>query len=95
MSNTRVIKKSEIERIVNNGKKIYQKVKDQYEPKENGKYLAIEADSGEVFFGKTSIIATKKAMKKYPKKVFYLSKIGYDTLETQARGILDQLKRHG
>lgn len=80
-----LLKKTDIEKIAAEGQAIYSKIKAQYEPKKNGRYLAIEIDSKEVFLGKTGVEATIKARNKYPNKVFYLVKIGFTAAETIAR----------
>lgn len=80
-----LLKKVDIEKIAAEGQIIYSKIKTQYEPKENGRYLAIEIDSKEVFLGKNGVEATIKARNKYPNKVFYLVKIGFTAAETIAR----------
>lgn len=85
MNNDDLLKKTDIEKIAKEGQIIYSKIKNQYEPKENGKYLAIEIDSKEIFLGKTGAEATIKARHKYPNKIFYLVKIGFTSAETIAR----------
>ena len=47
-----------------------------------GRFIAIEADSGEYFIGDTVIEATRKAQAKYPGKLFFLGRIGYRTAYT-------------
>jgi len=47
-----------------------------------GRFIAIEADSGEYFLGNTAIEATRKAQAKYPGKIFFLGRIGYRTAYT-------------
>ena len=45
MINENKIKMVNIQQIAEKGAEIYSKIKGQYEPKENGKFLAIEIDS--------------------------------------------------
>ncbi len=76
------------EDFVTRGKKVYQKVKAQYEPKYKGMYVAIEPDSQQVYLGKDGADAMTKAQKSQPNKVFYVVKIGYAAAETIARSYL-------
>jgi hypothetical protein len=39
----------------------YQEIKDQFEPRENGKFLAIDVDSGEAYLAGSSADAVVKA----------------------------------
>ena len=80
-----LIKNVDIEKIAKEGAKIYKQVKGKYEPKHNGKFLAIEIGSKDVFFAETSADAVVLARKKYPKKVFYVVKIGFEAAETLAQ----------
>lgn len=85
-----LIKKADMEKIVREGQKIYEKIKDQYEPNENGKYLAIEVESGKVYFGQNGIEVTELAKKEYPDRVFFLMKIGYTTAEMMLRSFIQR-----
>ncbi len=80
-----MLKKVNIEKIASEGQKIYQKIKAQYEPQMNGKYLAIEVESKKVFLAQTGAEAVAKALKKFPKKYFFVLKIGFTTAESIAR----------
>lgn len=71
-----------MEKIVSEGTKIYQGIKNQYDPEYTGKFLAIEVDSAQVYFGDTSVEAMQKARAAHPNTVFYLVKIGFDTAES-------------
>lgn len=85
-NNEELIKKEgEIKEIADKGKAIYEKKKIEYEPANNGKFLAIEVDSEEVFLGNTAAEALELARKKYQNKIFYVVKIGSDAAETLAR----------
>ena len=44
-----LIKNADIDKIALQGEKVYESVKAKYEPQENGKFLAIEIDSHDVF----------------------------------------------
>lgn len=80
-----LIKKADLQKIVDEGEKIYEQIKSQYEPQQNGKFLAIEIESNKVYFGDTSEDAVMLAKKEYPDKVFYVVKIGYGYTETMAK----------
>ena len=43
----------DLQAISEKGQKVYEKIRFQYEPSENGKYLAIEPETEEVFLGNT------------------------------------------
>ncbi len=85
MDNEELIKKANLQEIVDAGEKVYEKIKSQYEPQHNGKFLAIEPESKKVYFGEESADAVAKAKKDFPDKVFYLVKIGYGYTETLAK----------
>lgn len=84
MNNEELIKQSNIQKIAEDGAKIYEQIKSRYEPQENGKFLAIDTDSKDVYLGDTSSAAVEKARKAHPKKVFYVVKIGFSAAETLA-----------
>lgn len=79
-----LIKKANIQKIAEDGAKIYEKVKSQYEPQKNGKFLAIETKGKDVFVGDSSSEAVESARKAHPNKVFYVVKIGHSAAETLA-----------
>lgn len=85
MDTGKLIKKADLQKIVDEGVKIYNQVKGRYEPKQNGKFLAIDIDSKDVYFAKTSADAVELAKKSHPEKVFYVVKIGFETAENIAR----------
>jgi len=76
-----------LEEIAKKGTAIYEKLKAQYEPGSNGKFLAIEADSGNVYMGDTSGLALEEACARHPDKMFYLVKIGFDAMATLAHSL--------
>ena len=88
MSQDELIKKADIEKIAKEGAKIYEQIKSKYEPKENGKFLAIDIDSKNVYFADTSAEAMDKARGSHPDKVFYVVKIGFEAAETMAQMFL-------
>jgi hypothetical protein len=79
-----LIKNADIDKIAEEGQKIYDKIKIKYEPKHNGEFLAIEIESRQVYLGKTSAEAVEVARLKHKNKVFYVVKIGYTVAETLA-----------
>ncbi len=80
-----LVKNANLQKIVDEGEKIYEQIKSQYEPQQNGKFLAIEVESKEVYFGNESVDAVMLAKKDFPDKVFYVVKIGYGVTETLAK----------
>ncbi len=84
MESEQLIKNVDVERIVTEGDKIYQSLKDNYLPEKKGKYLAIEVDSKKVYQGETSLEARELAKKNHPNKVFFIVRIGFDAVETLA-----------
>ncbi len=85
MDNDELIKKADLQKIVDEGEKIYEQIKSQYEPQQNGKFLAIEPESGKAYFGDEAIDARDAAKKDFPDKVFYLVKIGHGYIERLAK----------
>lgn len=84
-NNEELLKNVDIQKIAEEGAKIYAKIKIKYDPKENGKFLAIDIESEKVYLGNTSAEALELARQNHPKKVFYVVKIGYDVAETMAK----------
>lgn len=89
MSNSdELIKAADIQKIAEAGMKIYGQIKVEYDPKEKGKFLAIEVDSQKAYLGTTSAEALELARQSHPQKVFYVVKIGYDVAETMAESFV-------
>jgi len=84
-NNGELLKKVDIRKIAEDGAKIYEQVKVNYDPKEKGKFLAIEIENEKIYLGNTSAEAMELARQNHPDKVFYIVKIGYDTAETLAQ----------
>ena len=76
-----LIKKVDIEKLADEGEKIYEEVKSEYLPQDMGKYLAIEVESKNVFLGEHSSDAVELAKKVHPNKMFFVVKIGYSANE--------------
>lgn len=75
-------KNVDVQKIALEGSRLYEKLRAKYEPEHKGKYLAIEVDSGNEYLANTGAEAIELGQKKYPEKIFYLVKIGYDSVET-------------
>ena len=82
--NSELIENSKIQHIAKEGKKIYEEVKLQYEPDQNGKFLAIDVDSKDVYLGDTTAGAVMEARQTHPDQVFYVVRIGFDEVATMA-----------
>ncbi len=80
-----VLKQADIAKIADEGAKIYADIKRSYEPANNGKFLAIDVDSKDVFMADTSSGAVELAKDAHPDKVFYVVKIGSSAVEVLAR----------
>lgn len=83
-TNDELIKKVNIQKIAEEGAKIYESIKMKYEPAKNGKFLAIDIKSKNIYIGNTSSEAVESARKAHPNKVFYVVKIGFSAAETLA-----------
>jgi len=83
-NNEELIKKVDIQKIAEEGSKIYEKIKVNYDPKHKGKFLAIDIESKKAYLGNTSAKALELARANHPNKVFYVVKIGFDVAETMA-----------
>lgn len=79
--------------VARQGELIYESIKDQYEPHQNGRYLAIEIEGRNAYLGETSLAAVEQAKLAHPGKVFFLVKIGYQSLESVAKSILEKRKK--
>lgn len=90
MNNNDLIKETDIQRIAEEGAKIYDRIKVNYDPKEKGKFLAIDIDSEKEYLGNTSAEALELARQHHPNKVFYVIKIGFDVAETMARSFMGE-----
>jgi hypothetical protein len=87
-SDDNLLKKTDIQKIARDGTRIYAQIKNQYDPKETGKFLAIEIESKKAYLGKTSADALNLARQNHPNKVFYVVKIGFEAAETVAKSYL-------
>ena len=83
-----VAAKGPYQEIATKGTAIYDRIKPSFEPKENGKFMAIEVDSEKTYLGRTSAEALEKARTSNPGKIFYVVKVGFETAETLAHSLL-------
>lgn len=84
MSNEELIRQANIQEIAEAGTQIYEETKSQYEPQYNGKFLAIDTESRNVYMGETTVDAVEQARAAHPEKVFYVVKIGFSASEVLA-----------
>lgn len=84
MENEELIKKVNIQQLAEEGNRIYGEIKHQYEPKQNGKFLAIETETQKTYVGDTTSEAVEKARSAHPDRVFYVVKIGSSASEVLA-----------
>ena len=89
-NNDDLIKKVDIQKIAEQGQRIYEKIKVNYDPKERGKFLAIEPESEKTYLSHTSAEALELAREHHPNKIFYVVKIGFDVAETMARSFSER-----
>lgn len=84
-----LLKSADIQKIAEEGVKIYERIKIKYEPQEDGKFLAIDIESGNAYLGNSSAEALVLARQKHPNKVFYVVKIGFNAAETVAKTYIE------
>ncbi len=83
-----LLKNADMQKIGEEGEKIYAEIKSKYEPQHNGRFLAIETESKDVYLADSTVEAIQMAKKDHPDKVFYVVKIGFDSVETLANYFL-------
>lgn len=76
--------KPSIQEIVDRGTAIYEKIKDKYEPQNNGKYLAIEIESEKQYMAETGGEALERATQEHPDKFFFFLRIGFSAADILA-----------
>lgn len=74
-----------ISALIKTAEETYTKLKEEIEPSQNGKYIAIEPESGEYFIGDTREEAVAKVKEKYPTRIPLTRRIG--ELEKASRHI--------
>lgn len=82
------IAQADIQKIAEEGAKIYQQIKSRFDPQERGKFLAIDIGSQQTYLGETSAEALERARAQHPNTIFYVVKIGFDVAETMAQSFL-------
>lgn len=82
------IQEQSLKEIADKGAALYQAVKNKYEPHDNGKFLAIEVEKGNFYEGATTKEAAEQARAANPGKLFYVVKIGFDSVETLAHSLV-------
>lgn len=79
-----LLNQTNFQEVYKKGQEIYESKRLEYEPANNGKFLAIETDTKEVYLGETSAEALEKARQANPGKIIYVVKIGSNVAETMA-----------
>ena len=87
--NGELIKQANVQKIAEEGAKIYEEIKTTYDPEHRGKFLAIDIDSKDAYLATTSAEALALARQHHQNKVFYVVKIGFDVAETMARSFAE------
>lgn len=87
--NDELIKQADVQKIATEGAKIYASIRANYDPKEKGRFLAIDIDTKKAYLADTSAEAVTAARKNHPNKIFYVVKVGFDAAETMAKSFLD------
>lgn len=93
MNEKQPLLQSDIQKIAEQGANIYARIKHQFDPKERGKFLAIDIESQQTYLGETSAEALGLARAEHPTNIFYVVKIGYDVAETMAQSLLQSNPR--
>lgn len=93
INNEELLKNTDIQKIAEEGARIYGKIKVKYDPKEKGKFLAIDIESKKAYVGNTSAEALELARSEHPNRIFYVVKIGFDVAETMARSFIGKHKK--
>ncbi len=86
-----LIKQANIQKIAEEGVRIYDQIKVKYDPQERGKFLAIDIESKDAYLGTSGADALVLARQSHPNKIFYVVKIGFDVAETMARSFEQKL----
>ena len=68
-----------------------EQLKAELEPQENGKFVAIEPDSGKFFLARTAVEAIEEGRAAIPGKMFFIARVGYPA----AYRIGGNVKRNG
>jgi hypothetical protein len=72
----------EKESLATRGRRFYeQHLKALLEPADNGKFLAIEPDSGQYFIGADRTSVALEALSQMPDKLFFLMRVGFPAVD--------------
>jgi len=55
----------------------YEQLKQTLEASSQGKFVAIEVNSGDYFLGSTPLEAINNGKQRYPEEIFHVMKVGY------------------
>ncbi len=65
--------------LASRGREIYDRnLRQILEPDLRGRFVAIEVESGEYFLGSTITESIANGRKKYPTRLFYVMRVGYE-----------------
>lgn len=68
------------EDFIERGKRLYdERLREELEPENTGRFLAVEPDSENYFLGDTDVEALTAARRAMPDSLFYLVRVGYET----------------
>ncbi len=68
------------EDFIERGKRLYdERLRDELEPENTGRFLAVEPESEKYFLGDTDVEALMAAREAMPGNLFYLVRVGYET----------------
>lgn len=66
------------EKVITHGRRVYdEQLKSRLEPEHNGKFVAVEPESGRYFLGGTDAEALVAAHEAMPENHFYVKRIGH------------------
>ena len=69
-------KPSNMDERIQRSQQVYDSLGEEFIKKNNGKYIAVETDTGKHFIGDTREEAVKKANQEYPNSVVFVRRIG-------------------
>lgn len=74
--------KLNLREISRKGRQLFEALPEELKQSHRGKFVAIEAESGDCFLGKTPMEADEQARSRHPGKIFFLGRLGYRTAFT-------------
>jgi hypothetical protein len=66
------------EEVAAKGVEIYEKIKSQYEPEHNGKFLVIDIETGKAYMSERAALAMQMADMEHPGHQGFVLRIGYE-----------------